>query len=707
MRRLVRCAVAAATVAAMAAAGTASAVAAPAGPDSAFGFTRAPVTTSAVSCTSSTFCMAVGTYNDPSGRPSSFTELWNGSRWQVEPAAGLGMTGVSCVSPTFCLAVGGVQFGSTPLQEWNGTTWQGFRRMGASPDGSFAVSCVTTSFCMTAGSAGGSIFNGTRWRQVEPAQPVCPAPGCGIILTGVSCPTSAFCLAVGSAAGTPLVYSWHTNNRKLALVSTPLPATGSLTGVSCASATSCLVVGPGGIAIALTGTTWQEVNAPAAANLAGVSCPVPGNCVAAAQGQALSWTAGSWQVLPDPQQAAPSPVTLNGISCLNVTSCIVVGEYQTPALTSYTVSEQWNGATWRLLATRTPSDLNDGLSGVSCVSARWCMTVGAYLNADDEQRTLAELWNGHSWQELPTPSPGLPGSYLAAVSCPSQKQCLAVGGVSDQGKVTPLAEVWNGRRWSLSAPLPSDSNSQLASVSCSRGNVCVAVGRGWQPSRTDTLAELWNGSAWRILPTPDPEQINDPNHFDTLTSVSCVAGGDCEAVGTERVPDGPDPLAIGWNGSTWTLQGKDNLLGAQFSSVSCVSASQCVAVGSRTELPRVALIPMAETWNGHSWHSHIQPVQPDSGQAGELNAVACTSAACLAVGATVGPGTVGESIQAWHGGTWTKIKVTSLSSSFTDLLGISCASATSCLAVGEVSIQRAMAAQWNGKSWHAMNALNP
>jgi hypothetical protein len=511
------------------------------------------------------------------------------------------------------------------------------------------------------------------------------------------------------------VYSWHKNARKWALVSTPLPAAGSLTGVSCASATSCLAVGPGGVAIALTGTSWQEVNTPAAASLAAVSCPVPGSCLAAAHGQVLSWTAGSWQVLPDPQPAATSPVTFDGISCLNAASCMAVGEYRTPALTSYTAAEQWNGEAWRLLSTRTPSDLNDGLSGVSCVSARWCMTVGAYLNAEDEQRTLAELWNGHSWQALPTPSPGLPGSYLAAVACPSQKQCLAVGGVSDQGKVTAMAEVWNGRRWNMSAPLPLDSNSQLASVSCSRGNDCMAVGRGWQSRQTDTLAEQWNGSAWRILPTPDPKQSSVPDHFDTLTSVSCVAGGACEAVGTEHLPDSGTPLAIGWNGSTWTLQGKDNLLGGQFSSVSCVSASQCVAVGSRTELPSVALIPIGETWNGHNWHSRIQPVQPGSRQSGELNAVACTSPAdCLAVGSIVyGPvtytsvATVGESIQAWHGGTWTKVKVTSLSSSFTDLLGISCTSATSCLAVGEVSIQRAMAAQWNGKSWHAMRALTP
>jgi hypothetical protein len=379
------------------------------------------------------------------------------------------------------------------------------------------------------------------------------------------------------------------------------------------------------------------------------------------------------------------------------------------------VAEQWNGAAWRLLSTRTPSDLNDGLSGVSCVSAGWCMTVGAYLNADDEQRTLAELWNGHSWRALPSPSPGLAGSYLAGVSCPSQKQCLAVGGANDQGKVTALAEVWNGRQWIVSPPLPFDSDSQLASVSCSRGDDCMAVGRGWQPSGTDTLAEQWNGSAWRIRPTPDPKLSWVPNHFDALTAVSCVAGGDCEAVGPEHVPGTSTPLAIGWNGSTWVLQGKDNVLYGQFSSVSCVSARQCVAVGDRAYALAGILTPMAETWNGRSWHSRIQPVQPGPGQAGELNAVACTSpAACLAVGATVylpltAPFvvTVGESIQAWHSGSWTKIKVISLSSFFTDLLGISCTSASSCLAVGEVSTQRAMAAQWNGKSWHAMNALTP
>jgi hypothetical protein len=44
---------------------------------------------------------------------------------------------------------------------------------------------------------------------------------------------------------------------------------------------------------------------------------------------------------------------------------------------------------------------------------------------------------------------------------------------------------------------------------------------------------------------------------------------------------------------------------------------------------------------------------------------------------------------------------------FTDLLGITCTSASNCIAVGEVSTQRATAARWNGKSWSSMNARNP
>jgi hypothetical protein len=55
-----------------------------------------------VSCTSASFCMAVGS---DSGR--TITQIWNGSTWTVTTLSlPGGMSGVSCLSPDACLAVG-------------------------------------------------------------------------------------------------------------------------------------------------------------------------------------------------------------------------------------------------------------------------------------------------------------------------------------------------------------------------------------------------------------------------------------------------------------------------------------------------------------------------------------------------------------------------------------------------------------------------
>ena len=84
-----------------------------------------------VSCTSATFCMAVGVWQHSPG--ASVSERWNGSAWtifNVPNDAGFtfsGLNSVSCASPTDCVAVGSWATGGQPemtlVVHWNGTAW--------------------------------------------------------------------------------------------------------------------------------------------------------------------------------------------------------------------------------------------------------------------------------------------------------------------------------------------------------------------------------------------------------------------------------------------------------------------------------------------------------------------------------------------------------------------------------------------------------
>jgi hypothetical protein len=130
----------------------------------------------AVSCTSTTFCMAVGSFWNGTVT-QNWTEKWNGPRWAKVTVPDTSSTeanrlyGVSCTSATCCLAVGLVSTGTESLtlaEKWNGSSWT----VVTSPDPTahlnnlFGVSCTSKTFCMTAGSYYTGSFDQTlieRW----------------------------------------------------------------------------------------------------------------------------------------------------------------------------------------------------------------------------------------------------------------------------------------------------------------------------------------------------------------------------------------------------------------------------------------------------------------------------------------------------------------------------------------------------------------
>jgi hypothetical protein len=85
-----------------------------------------------------------------------------------------------------------------------------------------------------------------------------------------------------------------------------------------------------------------------------------------------------------------------------------------------------------------------------------------------------------SWRIEPAPTPLRPIGHLAAVSCISLTDCIAVGWVPlhrDKIQLT-LAERWTGASWVVqpTANLAGANGSSLNGVSCISGRSCVAVG---------------------------------------------------------------------------------------------------------------------------------------------------------------------------------------------------------------------------------------
>ena len=88
---------------------------------------------SGVSCTSASFCMAVGDYVDSSGVTQTLAEKWNGTTWSLVTSPNSSSTqanvlsGARCTSSTVCFAVGdyvnAAGHAQTLIEKWNGATW--------------------------------------------------------------------------------------------------------------------------------------------------------------------------------------------------------------------------------------------------------------------------------------------------------------------------------------------------------------------------------------------------------------------------------------------------------------------------------------------------------------------------------------------------------------------------------------------------------
>lgn len=349
------------------------------------------------------------------------------------------------------------------------------------------------------------------------------------------------------------------------------------------------------------------------------------------------------------------------------------------------------------------------LTGASCGSADACMAVGTLLTGAPvfAGLPLAEAWNGKTWTTRATSNPrGSTNSNLFAVSCPSAKTCMAVGSYDHAAAPTgtPLTEAWNGTTWTIkAAPSPGGDNSSLIGVSCISARYCVAVGFSIIGGHNNAYSEVWNGKTWRIRRTPRPRGTT----YSDLGAVSCRSARFCMAVGDYEVHNSSKSrtLAEQWNGRAWAIRAtpnpRDGVNGDGIPSVACSSPRACIAVGGYGTPNGRAALSLVEAWNGHAWA--IKPRPRPQGSRSNLSGVSCTAAnSCLAVGSDRG----GLFSGVWNGRTWAVRAVPRPGRVTSPLMnGVSCGARNACVAVGDGSssaeTEVPVAEEWNGKSWSA------
>ncbi len=279
------------------------------------------------------------------------------------------------------------------------------------------------------------------------------------------------------------------------------------------------------------GPVSDTTPAPSAVDcLSATECMLVGNYDNTAENSAMfaeRWNGSDWTSEPTPGEDSDTTTTVDALSCTSAVFCLAVGN-QTPGVgepmsaVQEALSERWNGTRWVTQSAQPVSPAQaignspyNGLSAVACTSRSLCIAVGSASNDGGGPcrcGTLAERYTlKRGWVLLRPSQADTPGS----VSCPTSTMCMAVGGAG--------AQVWNGATWRLNH-IPA---SNLDAVSCSSNRACVAVGT---KKGGGIRAARWNGTSWSDQAVPEPA---GGTSF-SVTGVSCPTNSSCVLAGSYK-----------------------------------------------------------------------------------------------------------------------------------------------------------------------------
>lgn len=253
---------------------------------------------------------------------------------------------------------------------------------------------------------------------------------------------------------------------------------------------------------------------------------------------------------------------------------------------------------------------------------------------------------------------------------------------------------------------------QFSSVSCMAAGECFAVGSHAIGGTGGSLIEQWSGSSWNAVQSPNPGHFNKLGSAE-LYGVDCPSSTFCVAVGDYETAKKDDlqTLVETWNGTQWKVRSSPNVSSFDdtLNAVSCASPKYCVAIGSwpdgNARDNRSELF--AESWNGDSWSIAHTPLNPGSAS-NRLSSISCTTnRICEAVGAysdSAQPGWFKTLVETYREGGWTSPPSPHPSRS-SGLYGISCLSSSECTAVGYHSSDT-LVLNWDGKQWATVSSPN-
>ena len=274
------------------------------------------------------------------------------------------------------------------------------------------------------------------------------------------------------------------------------------------------------------------------------------------------------------------------------------------------------------LASLTPGPAGE-LSSAAYVSAGESWAVGSAGSALHANQTLIERFDGSAWSAVPAPDQGSGNNALNGVSMiPGAGWAV---GYAQSGTYQPLALSWDGTQWSLASPAPLPSNALFTGVDTLADGSAWAV--GFQTSATgarSTLIEQESGGRWAPVASPDDGPAGTDN---SLTAVAGTQATGLWAVGWRESPGGLQPLVLRYDTTqpspAWvSVTGAGGVpvpgtIDTILTGVDVLSASDVWAVGYYFD--GGVNQPLALHWDGSTWSN--SPV-PGAGMLRKVRAIA-------------------------------------------------------------------------------------
>jgi hypothetical protein len=247
---------------------------------------------------------------------------------------------------------------------------------------------------------------------------------------------------------------------------------------------------------------------------------------------AVHFNGTSWSVVPTPSPSGRNSF-LNGVAAVASKDVWAVG-----STGSQTLIEHWNGTSWSVVSSPKLSQ-GGALTAVTAITSNNVWAVGF---RDDFTGDVVEHWDGTSWSIVSSPAFTGASDILKGISADASNDVWA-GGDSFSGGPAVILH-FDGTNWSRVATprFPQGFSSFNAVTALSPSNVwAVGIGKPDNRCCPRGLIEHWDGTKFSVVPSPDPK----PNATLNLEGVAAVSTNNIWAVGTTGIEN--------WNGTSWSI----------------------------------------------------------------------------------------------------------------------------------------------------------